>query len=79
MTKVTSEIKWGLVAPLALLLGLLLIMAEAWALMLATGAVWHETGWLAPISYAGALVVTWLLYVVKMIFNRNNVEINKKA
>lgn len=44
-----------------------LFLAEAWLLMLVLGGVWHETGWGKPISYAGAITVTSLLYVVAFI------------
>lgn len=64
----TARTLLGVAVPIALFIMLLVSFLEAFVLMLVVGGVWHETGWLAPISYAGALVTTWLLYVLKLIW-----------
>lgn len=68
MTNPVAKVSAG-VLPLALLFILLATLVQAFWLMLAVGAVWHETGWLAPISYAGAVTVTWLIAIVKLTYS----------
>lgn len=52
-----------------LVLGVLGFAFTAWVVMLLIGAVYAETGWLAPISYLGAFFVTWLTAVLGAAFN----------
>lgn len=65
-----------------LLVGLLLLLvvscAEAGLLMLVLGGVYSETGWGQPVSYAGALVLTWLLYTLRIIWGFQ-VKTNKES
>lgn len=58
---------------IAFLLIVVVQLLEAWLLMVAVGAVWSETGWLHPISFAGSLASVWLIYVVKAIWGTTEV------
>lgn len=61
-----------------LLMLLIISCAEAGVLMLVLGGVYSETGWGQPVSYAGALTLTWLVYTLKMVWGFR-VKVDKES